>query len=211
MDPVRLAKTREGYDRIASEYATRIGGELAHKPFDRAILARFADRVRAAGPVLDLGCGPGHVSQYLHDLGVAVTGIDLSPAMIEIARQQHPAVPFESGSMLDIPANGGLAGIVAMYAVIHIDRAAQPAMFARWFSALQLGGSLLISFHIGNTDRHIEDMWGTPVDIDFLFFTRDEIEHRLIDAGFTIVESHERAPYAGVEVETQRCYILATR
>lgn len=46
------------YDTVADEYVRRIYDELRHKPFDRALLERFADSVRNEGTVCDLGCGP---------------------------------------------------------------------------------------------------------------------------------------------------------
>lgn len=54
---------REGYDRVADEYAAHVAGALAGKPFDRALLERLEGLV--AGPILDAGCGPGHVARYL--------------------------------------------------------------------------------------------------------------------------------------------------
>ena len=72
-----------------------------------------------------------------------------------------------------------------------------------------MSGWLLLSFHMGTKDQHRDELWGVPVDIDFLFFSPEEIEQRLVDAGFEIVECLERDPYVGVEVETRRCYILA--
>jgi hypothetical protein len=52
----------DSYDRVAAEYALRIFGELEHKPLNRQLLDRFAERVQGLGPVCDLGCGPGHTS-----------------------------------------------------------------------------------------------------------------------------------------------------
>jgi len=52
------------------------------------VLAAFADHVRAEGAgglVADLGCGEGRIGAHLAGLGLDVTGIDLSPALIEIA------------------------------------------------------------------------------------------------------------------------------
>ena len=84
---------RDGYDAVAVEYAERIFNELDHKPLDRELLARFAERV-GSGPCCDLGCGPGHVARYLHGFGANVTGIDLSARMIELARSLNPGIEF---------------------------------------------------------------------------------------------------------------------
>ena len=54
---------RTSYDRLAEHYAEKFEHELAHKPFDREQLTRFADRVRGQGRVCDLGCGPGQIAR----------------------------------------------------------------------------------------------------------------------------------------------------
>jgi hypothetical protein len=60
-EPDFLRNTRASYDAVATAYAERLRDELAAKPLDRAMLAGFAEVVRAtgAGPVADVGCGAG--------------------------------------------------------------------------------------------------------------------------------------------------------
>lgn len=205
----RTDPTRASYDRLASEYTRRVAGELPGKPLDRELLGAFAAATRDLGPVLDLGCGPGHVAAWLHGRGVAVTGIDLSPAMVAEARALHPDIVFRPGSMVALNERAALGGIVAFYSIIHIERERQAAMFADWRDALVPGGWLLVAFHVGEQDRHVDELWDILVDVDFLFFTPEEIEGRLRAAGFTVVERHERDPYPDVEVGTRRCYLLA--
>ena len=202
---------RVSYDRVAGEYTRRIAGEMAGKPADRTLLDRFAMLTKDLGPIDDLGCGPGHVAAYLHDRGVTVTGIDLSPAMVAQAQALNPDIPFRQGSMVTLDESAALGGIVALYAIIHIPRDQQPAMLRRWREALVPAGWLLVSFHVGEEDRHVDELFGLPMGIDFLFFTPEEIEARLRAAGFTVVERHERDAYPGVEAETRRCSILARK
>ncbi|MFE4415049.1 hypothetical protein [Streptomyces sp. NPDC056821] len=77
-----LADTRTSYDTVATSYADQVRNLLDETPYERMVLALFADLVRAteAGPVADVGCGPGRITAYLHELGVDTFGIDLSPA-----------------------------------------------------------------------------------------------------------------------------------
>ena len=63
----KTSEVQASYDRVAGEYARHIYDELRHKPLDRQLLDRFADRVKGAGVTCDLGCGPGQVARYLHD------------------------------------------------------------------------------------------------------------------------------------------------
>ena len=82
--------TQIGYDRVAEQYAERLFHELDYKPFDRHLLALFAEMVKGRGQVCDIGCGPGQIARYLHDQGADAMGVDLSPKMIEQARQLNP-------------------------------------------------------------------------------------------------------------------------
>src|SRR5687767_7262580 len=85
---------RASYDAVAEAYEREVAGELDAKPFDRELLDLFAARVRDAGPVADLGCGPGHVTAYLAGRAVEVVGVDVSPAMVERARRRNPDLAF---------------------------------------------------------------------------------------------------------------------
>jgi SAM-dependent methyltransferase len=88
-----LTATRTSYDTIAVSYADHVRNAIAERPYLRSALALFADMLLAAGggPVADVGCGPGHVTAHLLGLGIDAFGIDLSPAMIDVARRDHPA------------------------------------------------------------------------------------------------------------------------
>ena len=167
MSSDRAETTCASYDRLAAEYTRRIAGELAGKPFDRGQLDAFALLTHDLGPVDGLGCGPGHVAAWLHGCGVAATGVELSPAMVVQARALHPDIAFRPGSMVALDEHAALGGIVAFYSVIHVARDRKPTMFADWWSVLVPGGWLLLAFHVGKHDRHVDDPWGIPVDVDF--------------------------------------------
>jgi len=204
------SRTRESYDELAATYTERLFTELAGKPLDRHLLNRLAEDVRGHGLVADLGCGPGHVARYLHDQGVRMLGIDLSPRMIDSARQRSPDIEFRVGDMraLDLPA-GALAGIVAFYSLIHIGEPEMGATLRELRRVLAPGGLLLVAFHIGEETVHRDELWGHPVSLDFRFLMPSPMVARLIEAGFVVLERVEREPYPEVEHPSRRCYLLA--
>jgi SAM-dependent methyltransferase len=204
--------TKASYDLVAPEYTRLISDELKDKPLDRELLDRFAARVAGKGLACDLGCGPGHVARYLHERGADVFGIDLSPGMMEQARQINPGIEFQQGNMraLDLP-DGALAGIAAFYSIIHIPRQEVASVLQELRRVLQPGGLLLLAFHRGSDVLHMEEWWGHAVSLDFAFFEREEMEGYLRQAGFTIEESIERAPYPEVEHPSHRVYIFARK
>lgn len=208
----RRANYQASYDAVADEYAARIFDELRHKPLDRELLDRFAARVRGTGIVCDLGCGPGQVARYLHGQGVDACGYDLSPKMVELARQLNPGVEFYQGDMtaLDVP-DESWAGIAAFYSLIHISTELMSRTLQQFWRVLRPNGSLLLSFHIGSETIHLDEWWGQPVCVDFFFLDPQTIASHLHDAGFEVEEIIERNPYPEVEHQSRRAYIFARK
>ncbi|MGK5531573.1 class I SAM-dependent methyltransferase [Streptomyces sp. URMC 129] len=209
--PIHHGRVRRSYDTVAEEYRDRIGDELAHKPQDRALLAAVVEQAGDGAPVADLGCGPGHVAGWLAGRGARPVGIDLSPAMVAIARRDHPGVEFREGDLLRLPAaDGEFAAAVALYSVIHLTPAELPAAFAETRRVLRPSGLLLVAFHVGSEVRHLTEWWDHAVDVDFHFLEQDTVAGHLTAAGFTVEATLERAPHPR-EAETRRAYLLARR
>lgn len=203
--------TRASYDRVATEYARTIYGELAGKPFDRALLDRFAGRLRGRGVVCDMGCGPGQIARYLADRGLAMVGVDLSPGMLSQAAALNPDISFHAGDMraLDEP-DGAWAGIAAFYSIIHIPPGEIVAALAELRRVLMPGGLLLLAFHIGDEVVRLEEMMGQAVAVDFWFYGPAQMSAWLGQAGYAVEEVIERGPYAPeVEHQSRRAYVLA--
>ena len=206
--------TGNSYDQVADEYVRRIYDELRHKPLDRQLLDRFAAAVRGTGTgtVCDLGCGPGHVTRYLHDRGVPVCGIDLSPGMIALARGLNPDIKFQVGDMTALTSTDGTwAGITAFYSVIHIPPDRLVDTLREMWRVLMPGGHLLLAFHIGDETIHLDEWWGMKVNVDFFYFSTSSMIASLTAAGFEVEETFERAPYPEVEHASHRAYVLARR
>jgi len=208
----RWQSVQESYDTIAAEYARRIYPELKDKPFDRDWLDRFAERVRAIGPVCDLGCGPGHVARYLRDRGVDVFGLDISPAMVREASRLNPDIPFMEGNMESLNMKSEtLGGIVSFYSIIHLDGEGLFKSIAEMWRVLQSNGFVLVAFHQGSGTIHSAELWGHTVNLDATFFTSLEIIGQLERVRFKIDAAAERDPYPEVEYQSRRGYILAKK
>ena len=113
---------RATYDAVATRYADVMVNELDNGRSNAGSSTRSFGPREAAAVEHDrrLGCGPGHVTRYLADRGAEVLGIDLSPAMIDVARVRFPGLDFRVGSMLAIDAKDtSWSGAVALYSMIH--------------------------------------------------------------------------------------------
>ncbi len=192
-----LTMTAEAYDAVAVLYTELFRDSLDRLPLDRAALAAFAGSVRAdgAGPVAELGCGPGYVTAHLQGLGLDAFGIDLSPRMIELAREAYPGLRFEIGSMhaLDLP-DGELSGVVSWYSVIHTPPRELPRYFAEFRRVLAPGGHLLLGFFesegdpVTEFDHKVAPAYRWPID---------DLAELAREAGFAEVGRMLREPLEG--------------
>lgn len=210
MSDPRADALRAGYATVAHAYAEHLTDELAGKPLDRAFLSAFVERAR--GRIVDLGCGPGHVTAFLAALDADVEGVDLSPEMIAEARARFPAQTFTVADMFALPyADGALAGIVAFYAIVHLPTAELGGALREMHRVIAPGGAVALSFHIGTEHKHVDELFGCATSLDFVFHDPAAVITALAGAGFTLEARLDRAPYPDAEYPSQRCYLLARR
>jgi SAM-dependent methyltransferase len=207
-DPVTvLDDVRASYDTAAVAYRTLVRDVLVVGPVDRALLDDFAARVLAAGggPVADVGCGPGVVTSSLADRGLDVRGVDLSPRMVELARQDHPHLRFEVGTMTALPfADGELAGVLAWWSIFHTPPERLPALFGEFRRVLAPGGHALVGFHAGDDEYiHSRHAYGHDVSLHAWLLSPDGVAAAAESAGLevrlrlvTAPEGRQRNPQA---------------
>ncbi|MGY0233729.1 class I SAM-dependent DNA methyltransferase [Longispora urticae] len=189
-----LNDTRASYDTIAANYADETRDLLDRLLYVRAGVVLFAELVRATGggPVADIGCGPGHTTALLRELGADAFGIDLSPEMVGIARREHPDARFEVGSMTDLDlGDDALAGVLAWWSLIHIPDEAVPGVLGGFHRVLRPGGVLAVGFHVGDTAAGRDD---PTRHADVHYRTPSRVADWLRDAGFTVEAQHLLRP-----------------
>jgi uncharacterized protein YceH (UPF0502 family) len=213
----RDARVVAGYDAAAADYARELAAELEHKPFDRWLLDRIAAHADG-GPVADVGTGPGHVAARLAASGASVVGVDLSPAMVAEARKLFGDVEgdleFEVGDLANLlrpRAAAGWAAITAWYAFVHMATSELPAVLAGLARVLVPGGWLAFALHVGEEVRHVDELFGAPIDLDFVLHDASEVVDAVTAAGLVDVEWYMRSPLPDVEAATDRLYVVARR
>jgi len=179
-----LTDTRDSYDTVSVSYAEYTRDLLDGLPHLRAALRLFAEEVR--GPVADVGCGPGAITALLNGLGVDAFGIDLSPAMISLARRNHPGLRFEVGSMTE-PLTDSVGGIIAWWSLIHVPDDEVPAVFEHFHRALRPDGLLQLGFHVGDrTNLKTQGYGGHPMRVHVHLRKPERVAEWLREAGFTV-------------------------
>jgi SAM-dependent methyltransferase len=207
-----LEKIERMYDAVAMEYAEAFTGEHEKKPMDQEVLRRFSTAIGDQGPVLDLGCGPGQTTRYLKDLGVDISGLDLSEKLLQQARTIHPGITFKKRDILDLDIeDDSIAGVVSFYVICHFTTQQAKNAFDEVFRVLRPGGLFLLTYHDGDETIQVKEFLGREIDIDFMLFPTDLIGGCLDDSGFEKIEITEREAYADVEYESRRAYGFAVK
>ena len=148
--------------------------------------------------MLELGCGAGIPSTRKLAERHDVLGVDLSGEQLDLARANVPGARFEKADMtsLDFP-DGTFDGILALYSILHVPRAEQPALIAKIARWLKPGGLFLASLGTGTPD--LTENW-LGVDMFFGSFPPD-VNRRLLETHLElliddVVTMHEPDPAA---------------
>jgi SAM-dependent methyltransferase len=186
--PSDLDAVRASYDRVADNYVELGMDDLGPYPWFRAALATFAEAAGGLGPVLDVGCGPGTVTAHLARLGLDVSGVDLSPRMIEHARRRHPGLRFAvaSATALDL-APASLGGVLGWWSLFNLPRETLPDVLSAFAEALVPGGQALIGTHVGDGDVvRTEAYGGVPVSWTTHLWRPEHLAALLADVGLEV-------------------------
>ncbi|AND17959.1 class I SAM-dependent methyltransferase [Rathayibacter tritici] len=141
-----MDELRRAYGARAKEYAALLGSVEATPAADRDLIGSWADGLD--GLVADVGCGPGHWTEFLRQHGVAAVGLDPVPEFVALARARFPEASFRLGSARDLDLDG-LVGVLAWYSLIHLPPAELPPAVAALAERLRPGGGLIIGFFEG--------------------------------------------------------------
>lgn len=141
------------------------------------------------GTVLDIGCGPGHLTAHLRSLEVDAIGLDVVPEFIDHARATYPDGRYELGTMRQIPLpDRSVAGLLAWYSLIHVPPDELDGVLAELRRVAGSGGALVAGFFDGGAVAPFDHKVTTAY-----FWPVDEFADRLRRAGFTEVERCRRS------------------
>lgn len=139
--------------------------------------------------ILDLGCGPGRDALIFARQGFQVTGVDLSPKMIEMAKSkvaaQFHVMDIEN---LDFPPCH-FDGIWASASLLHVPKGKILTVFKNLYSLLVDRGIFYFSVKKGSGEKLLSDPRYGDVQKFWSFFEKEEIEEFVQQAGFNLISS----------------------
>ncbi len=142
-------KRLDGYDE---HMRTEIEGSGAFYPFTASLLP-----AKAGCRVLDLGCGTGlELEAYFRlNPGALVTGIDLSPGMLEALRRKFPGregLELVCGSYFDVPLGENYDAAVSVESLHHFPAEAKLGLYRRLRAALRPEGVFILTDYFAESE-----------------------------------------------------------
>jgi SAM-dependent methyltransferase len=163
---MKPARTGGKYDKIA-----RWWHDQHHDSEYGLAQIRRAISYARPGPALDVGCGAGgRIVRELTDSGFTVEGIDVSSAMLTIAREQHPELNFTHASITEWQTERRYNLIIAWDSIFHLPLSEHAAVIAKLCRLLAPGGILAYTFGDATGEHesrwHDDDFYYSSIGID---------------------------------------------
>ena len=215
--------TVDFYDSVATEYEGAYGHSAGLLNFIQHSLSVF----KPASKVLDVGCGTGApVATTLARAGHKVTGIDITPSMIELSRAAVPDGDFEVADMLDYAPKEQMDVVLNVLSLFGLSRQQLDAMSRKWAAWLAADGLLGIVTVAAEScalakEAYSEDglsaeglrfrFMGNVVELTL--FTKEGWRVLLERVGLDIIhtEEHLFVPSAEANPETEMQYFILAR
>jgi ubiquinone/menaquinone biosynthesis C-methylase UbiE len=210
-----VATARAVYDMMAPRYVEFVGTEISSAtegPIDQSLLVAFVELVKrqTLSRVVDVGCGPGRAAAFMAERGLDVVGVDISQAMLAVARSAHPSIRFEEGQLNALPFETGVfAGAVCWYSIIYTPPGSLAEAFGELARVLTPGGYLLLAFQAEDEPVHRTNAHGTHLPLTSYRHSVQDVADRLEDRGFKIYTTVLRAPDLVDETAFQG-FVIAT-
>ena len=183
----------------------------------------FCSEIKApAARILEIGCGPGNITGYLlkKHPEYRITGIDVAPAMIELAKQNNPGAAFIMMDCRELDRLQAIATAAAQpvpsrydallcgFCLPYLSKEDTEKLLADGSRLLEPGGLLYISAISGDYANSGFETSSDGQNKAFVYYYDEQLlQHLLEKGGFRVLHTI-RKPYPGKEGKTDTHLVL---
>ncbi len=172
------------YEKYAKEFDEKIAClEIYNESYDYLL-----NKIQDNSAILDLACGPGNVSYYLkkHMPGLAITGVDISEKMIDIAKGRIQDGRFIVKDICEVKFKTKFDCVICAFAIPYLNLQETAHVVRIISQSLNSNGHFYLSFMEG-TKEGLEKQSFTDNDELFIYFHPKEAVLEILDQRFLSV------------------------
>lgn len=180
---------KETYNKIAKDWSNNTGGGDSWMEGIDVFLLFLSKGAK----ILDLGCGSGYKTKYIHDKGFEVEGVDFSEEMIKNAERKYPEINFDILDVYDLDKySKRFDGIFSQAVLMHIPKKEIFDILEKIVSKLNKGGVIYISMPeikvVGiEEEMRTDNDYGYDYERFFSYYTLDEVKKLFREIGLEII------------------------
>lgn len=174
----------------------------------------FCERVNVENPqVLEIGCGPGNITRYLLSKrpDFKITGIDVSPNMLNLAKKNNPTAKFKVMDVRNLRPKNKFDAIISGFCLPYLSDEDSGKLIANCSNLLIPKGIFYFSFVEGDPENSGFQTGSTGDRVFFYYHNLDRLKNILKENNFTNIEIFKKDfVKAGGSKETH-CIVLARK
>jgi SAM-dependent methyltransferase len=195
--PIEAQREVEFFDRFVAEHGDYdVLGEGAYRRLYDAFVREI--RPRSGERCIDLGCGTGAFTRRLRGLGLQLSGMDISPASVDLARKIAPNVDYSVGDITATARPAESSDIILYSGVLHhfSSRAARLEVLREGHRLLSPGGRLFAY----DPSAHSPSMWLYRDPRSPLFSSKGKTENEVLLKRSELAGELHEAGFAQVDI-----------
>lgn len=184
----KYKETFETWNKVAALYQEK----FMHLDIYNESYDAFCDLLPANASVLEIGCGPGNITQYLlskrNDL--KITGIDIAPNMIKLAKKNNPSAEFHVMDSRNIHEfKTTFDGIICGFCLPYLSPEDVSKLIVGCYNLLTVDGVLYLSFVEGDANKSGFMTASTGDRTYFYYHEITTIKKQLNDSNFEEIKT----------------------
>ncbi len=184
-----MNKTKFAYDRASHEYERKFSNNIEYIKQ----VSFFSDLFSEGSSILDIGCGPGLNAKIFSRKELHVTGFDISPEMVKLAKRNCPNGTFFVSSVNKFTTDFKFDGICLSFIIVHLKTDDVVSLLNKLPLFVKKTGKIYISFMAGKKPGY-ETTSFSKNKIYFNYFQKGFIVSCFEKNGFNLIYS-STAPY----------------
>ncbi len=170
------------YNAIAEKYYK----EFYHDFSDTKYIDKFLASLKG-NKILDVGCGIGHLTNYMSEKDFCVVGIDLSDEMLKIVKRKYPDISFVKIDMRRVSFNQKYDGISLLYSLIHLTKDEVRCLLREYYDLLKDDGKMLIILQKGKGEEVVSEPLNNDLEMFVNYYSLDEVFELLKDSKLRVI------------------------